>query len=725
MKQHGCGDWSRRSFLRTSLGALTLCGTTWIPGAQRGSGQETADWQHQALSLRPLDTSIAQAGVLDDVQLRFRSALAKVKHARTAEEARASQSALRHNLKHSLGLQQFPWPPNLQPQRTGTLQQEGFRIEKIVYQTFPGSQVPALLYVPNDLEQPAPAIILYIGHWWPYSKADPDQQAVCINLARMGFVVLTWDPFGQGERGISSRDHRRDTALLVGISEQGYAEYETQCALTYLSSRSEVDSERIGMTGASGGGYNTWVTAVLDERIKVVVPVVGTSEFYEQIWSTRFLAWGDCVDHCHHVAGLVRYANNNEFLAAIAPRPLCMIAAHDDHDFPADGVMTIYEYGRDLYESFGAPEKISVFVDTTAGHGYQVKKREVAYGWFVRWLMNKGVGSPLAEPPTETLPPDSPELRCFPAGKNQPAGPGMTQVVTAAIQKLPVPVPPPDLEIVFGKLPSSGQLTTAFRQAPDNSRRVQRLEFVSENGITIPAFLVKPETAALKGVIVGVDDRGKEELVQDQFIQSTIRAGWAVCGVDLRGIGELAVARIKWVSAASLLMNENFVWRQGWDLRCAVQCLHDAEVGTSKPFVFYGRGDNSALAVTYALAQRPSGQASEPRAFVLRDGFLSFRQFVDRPQSMALSYRLQPDMHDPYTAFDREIPYRYFVFDVLRCLDLPQLLGMVEARGLVVNPLDGDWKQMSEPAARRLLSPRIRLACETHPEDTMLHFLGA
>jgi dienelactone hydrolase len=93
------------------------------------------------------------------------------------------------------------------------------------------------------------------------------------------FVVLTFDPFGQGERGISTRDHRRIETLLVGIAQQGVAEYETQCALEYLLSRKEVDPQRIGMTGASGGGYNTWITSALDDRIKVAVP----------LWDERFL----------------------------------------------------------------------------------------------------------------------------------------------------------------------------------------------------------------------------------------------------------------------------------------------------------------------------------------------------------------------------------------------------------------------------------------------------
>jgi dipeptidyl aminopeptidase/acylaminoacyl peptidase len=98
---------------------------------------------------------------------------------------------------------------------------QGYRIEKIVFETLPGVQVPAHLYVPDGLAGRAPAVLFYVGHWWPDSKARPDFQAFSINMARFGFVVLTWDPFGQGERGISSRDHRRTETLLVGARNRG------------------------------------------------------------------------------------------------------------------------------------------------------------------------------------------------------------------------------------------------------------------------------------------------------------------------------------------------------------------------------------------------------------------------------------------------------------------------------------------------------------------------
>ena len=240
---------------------------------------------------------------------------------------------------------------------------------------------------PRASTGPAPAVLFYPGHWWPDSKARPDFQAFCINMARLGFVVLSFDPFGQGERGVSSRDHRRTEALLVGVAQQGFAEYETRCALEYLLSRPEVDPRRVGITGASGGGYNTWITAALDDRIAAAVPVVGTSEFAEQIRVCRPLDWYHAAEHCHFVPGLIRYANNHELLAMAAPKPVLIIAASRDQSFPLAGVREVADYGRELYESYGAGEKIGLVVDEAEGHGYQRAKREAAYGWFLRWLM--------------------------------------------------------------------------------------------------------------------------------------------------------------------------------------------------------------------------------------------------------------------------------------------------------------------------------------------------
>ena len=340
----------------------------------------------------------------------------------------------------------------------------------MVYESLSGVLVACPPLPPGGRGRAAPAVLFYPGHWWADSKARPDFQAFCINMARLGFVVLSFDPFGQGERGVSSRDHRRTEALLVGVAQQGFAEYETRCALEYLLSRPEVDPRRVGITGASGGGYNTWITAALDDRIAAAVPVVGTSEFVEQIRVCRPLDWYHAAEHCHFVPGLIRYANNHELLAMAAPKPVLIVAAAQDESFPVAGVREVAEYGRQLYTSYGAGEQIGLVVDEAEGHGYQRAKREAAYGWFLRWLMGRGDGRPCAEPPTETLPFESEELRCFPPGRNEPAGPAMIEAVRR-LRARPAPV-------AAARRPGSGPGADADRLAgphPSGGALVQRL----------------------------------------------------------------------------------------------------------------------------------------------------------------------------------------------------------------------------------------------------------
>jgi len=535
-------------------------------------------------------------------------------------------------------------------------------------------------------------VLFYNGHWWPDSKARPDFQAFCINMARMGFVVLSFDPFGQGERGVSSRDHRRTETLLVGVAQQGIAEYETRCALEYLLSRREVDRTRIGMTGASGGGYNTWITGALDDRISVVVPVVGTSDFCEQIQVTRPLDWYHAAEHCHFVPGLIQYANNHEFVAMVAPRPLLIVAASVDQSFPIAGVRAVAGYGRELYRAFGAADRIGFFEDKEEGHGYQKAKREAAYGWFLRWLKQSGDGRPMPEPPTVTLPYDAPELACFPPGGKQPAGPGILE----AVRRLAKESPPAASKAIAGLMGDPGP-AAAELDYHINAGRVQRLVFETQPGIKVPAFILRAD-AGEAGILVAIADEGKEAMAADPLVAEAVRRHWMVWGIDPRGIGELDTPKSGWGFAVSLLLGENFVWRQGWDIR---RVLGAAAKGGGRQLALYARGHNAALAATYALAM----QGPAPAWTVLREGFVSYRQFFDRPRSLAASFRLLADdvREQRRSAFDREIPHEYFVFGALESTDLPQLLSRAKGRTFVIDPIDGDWGPLGRTQARAML----------------------
>jgi dienelactone hydrolase len=685
--------------------------------ATRAAGAD--DLRRQVDALRPGDGTAQAAAVLGNLERRARESLAAIPHSLAASDADRRRGLLRQALERSLGSTRLPWPPALQPRVVGTLRRDGYRIEKIVYESLPGAAVPAHLYVPDGLDRPAPAVLFYPGHWWADSKARPDFQAFCINMARLGFVVLSFDPFGQGERGVSARDHRRTEALLVGVAQQAFAVYETRCALDYLLSRPEVDRRRLGITGASGGGYNTWITTALDERIAAAVPVVGTSEFAEQIAVCRPLDWYHAAEHCHFVPGLIRYANNHELLAMAAPRPVLIIAAAQDQSFPIAGVRNVADYGRMLYTSYGAADRTGLVIDSSEGHGYQKLKREAAYGWFLRWLAGRGDGRPYPERPTETVPPAAEELRCFPTGRNEPAGPAMMEAVRRLVDQLPAAPARIDLAAVLGPMPAAPPPRVEVRD-----ERIQRLLIPSEAGLDIPAFLLRPE-GAVQGVVVALDDRGKEGLASDPAVHEMHARGWAVCGVDPRGIGESAVAETGWVFAVSLLLGENFVGRQAWDIGRVLEALGSASALAGKPVGLYARGPNACLAATYAIARASDARPGSLRWYLLREGLLSYRAFIDRPRSLLASYRLVSADRDRMTAYDREIPPAFFAFDALRAFDLPQLLAASQAEGLVVNPVDGDGARLAEPAARELLPPRVRVVSAEESDNQVQALLRA
>lgn len=640
------------------------------------------DWS-AARALRPSDTTRQSDAVLDELESRARAALNRIKHAGSRAEAARTKPDLRSKLTASLGHARLPWPPDLQSRTTGIVQRQGYRIEKVIFQSLPGVTVPAHLYLPDPLDNPAPAVLFYNGHWWPDSKSRPDFQAFCTHMARMGFIVFSFDPFGQGERGVSSRDHRRTETLLTGLSQQGIAEYETRCALEYLLSRKEVDPERIGMTGASGGGYNTWITAALDDRIKVAVPVVGTSDFLEQIVVTRKLDWYGAAEHCHFVPGLIQYANNHELLAMIAPRPLLIIAASVDQSFPVAGVRGVHDYGRKLYQAHQAAEQVGLFVDAKEGHGYQKAKREAAYGWFSRWLAGKGDGQPIPEPATDTLPYDAEEVKVFPAGQRAPAGPGIVETARRMARQ----IKPGGLTIMeaMGGAPQPLRLT-----APPRKAQVARHLFTTQTGIDVPA-LILAASGVRAGVLVAVDDRGKEALLEDPVVREAWRRGWDIWAIDPRGIGESHIEKSGWVFAVSLLLGENFVWRQGWDIHRVL------ELASARRAALYARGHNAALAGAFAVIM---SKAKPPAWAVLRGGFIGWKQFLFRPASEPASFRLlDDDIRDQRrTAFDREIPHEYFVFHGLTLGDLPELLSAAKTSTTLIEPLDGDWGA-SHPAS--------------------------
>jgi hypothetical protein len=236
-------------------------------------------------------------------------------------------------------------------------------------------------------------------------------------MVRRGFVVLTYDPFGQGERGISQRDHRRTELLPVGVAQQAIVDLRPSAAWSCFLARDDVDPARIGMTGASGGGYNSWIVPARrpahrrhrarrrDQRVLRAAQRRAGARLVRREGALPLRPRAALVRQQPRVR-----RDGGAAAAALHRGP-------QRPQLPHPGNRAVAAYGSRLYHELGAPERIRYFEDETEGHGYQKRKREAAYGWFLKWLKGEGDGGPVPEPAVEIPPWDSPELRCFPPGR--------------------------------------------------------------------------------------------------------------------------------------------------------------------------------------------------------------------------------------------------------------------------------------------------------------------
>lgn len=665
-------------------------------------------WQGVARAAQALlpEQPDGEKATLDALEKRVREALARLEHPGDRAALDRAVPELRRALRNAIGIDRLPQPEARNVRVMETLDRGDYVIEKLVYETFADCFVAAHVYRPAKVEGKLPAVLFPPGHSWAQGKSHPDTQAFAITMARWGFIVLVYDPHGEGERGISQRDHRRTELLLAGLSQQAVPTFESLCALAYLLARPDVDTERVGITGESGGGYNSWIMAALEPRLAVAVPVVGTSEFLEQVQVVRRWDFYMGREHCHFVAGLFRFANNHEYLAMAAPRPVLVIAADNDDSFRLPGIRQVVAYGRQLYKALGKPEQLGYFEDLEMAHGYQKPKRQAAYGWFRHWLQKKGSGEPIPEPEVKTVPWDAPELRCFPAGKNRPAGPGIMAQLQRLNDRLPTAGQPPGAETLkkslrdvlgIGADADDGKLQRHNRRI-EGGALVERLSWLAADGVTIPALQVALP-GPVRGLLLACSDSGKEALLDDPGVRAAVDSGLAVIAVDVRGTGELAMKKPGWVFATSLMLGENFVGRQAQDLSAGHRALTALAEFKGKPVGLLGSGPFAAQACLYASVLDPGFDW-----LVTEGGFLSFRSFTDRPSSLKASYRLTDSVSAAWDVIDREIPASLIVFDVLRRLDLSDLYGLRAARPLlVVEPIDGERQPLAVAEAAKLL----------------------
>ena len=318
---------------------------------------------------------------------------------KTKADAQAYVQMVRGKIRESFG--PFPEKTPLNARITKSSERDAYRIENVLFESRPGFLVSANLYIPKGRRFPLPGVVGSCGHS-ANGKAIDTYQSFCQGLARLGYVVLIFDPIGQGERmqyvdanwkptrGTGTAEHNYAGIQQVLVDERfcTWRAWDAVRALDYLVTREEVDTRHLGITGNSGGGTMTTWLCGLDDRWTMAAPSCFVTELrrnmenelgadMEQI-PPRALALG--LDH-------------EDFLAALAPKPVIILAKEKDY-FDARGNEAAYERLKRLYRLLGAENNVAYFIGPTY-HGYSQENREAMYRWFNRCT---GVSDARTEP---------------------------------------------------------------------------------------------------------------------------------------------------------------------------------------------------------------------------------------------------------------------------------------------------------------------------------------
>src|SRR2546426_3776955 len=302
------------------------------------------------------------------------------------------QRELRRKLLEMIGELPAKKTP-LNPLITGTIQMTGFHIEKVIFESLPGVYVPALLYVPDDTRGPHPAVLVPCGH---SADGKVHYQALCQRLVQRGYVVICWDPVGQGERSqfwdtkakksrynLICAEHAvmGNLAYLAGANLARWEIWDGIRALDYLLTRSEVDPHRINITGTSGGGFQAILIAALDRRIKPAAPSCYITALPMRVYN-RIFADPDS-DPEQDLYGMISNGVDHPgLLLMMYPRPVFVAAAVLDF-FPIEGTHKTFREVENLYTRLWHADRIAMH-EGYHGHEYSSENQEAAIQFLER-----------------------------------------------------------------------------------------------------------------------------------------------------------------------------------------------------------------------------------------------------------------------------------------------------------------------------------------------------
>ncbi|MBN1351743.1 acetylxylan esterase [candidate division KSB1 bacterium] len=464
---------------------------------------------------------------------------------------------LKKHLLAALGL--FPPPPKtpLNARIFDKTERAGYSVEKVVFESIPGFYVTGNLYRP-DGAGPFPGILCPHGHWGEGRLADDETVSVpgrCINFALQGFVTFSYSMVGYNDSKQLLHEDFNQQLSLWGYDLMSLQTWNSIRAVDFVCSLPQVDSTRIGCTGASGGGTQTFMLAAVDERVQVAAPVNMISSVFQ----------GGC--RCENAPHLRLDTYNAEIAALMAPKPLLLIACTGD--WTRHSPDWAFKDMQKIYALYGKPERIEIH-QFDYGHNYNRDSREAVYKWMARWLGRQADWQAVKERPFKAE--SSEALLAFPddepvPGKN--AAEIEKELLERARQFVKSSYPGTKTEIedyksTMGyllanaldvKLPVSGRVIKKVLRMKGQGTSVGK-EFTADvfgmgridGKDVIPSLFLQPEkNKALKVALLHISPRGKldcfdlEQKAPRKWVADQLQKGVSLLSIDPYGVGEFSL----------------------------------------------------------------------------------------------------------------------------------------------------------------------------------------